>query len=84
LLAKIATDPRHRDMTVFYEAERDAPAFADWRMAYISPSPADMARWIGQPGTASPADLRTAIERRSDLLPRALAAMVEALTDWSA
>jgi hypothetical protein len=81
LLTKIATDPRHRDMTVFYEAEHDAPAFADWRMAYISPSSADMARWIGQPGTASPADLRTAIERRSDVLPHALAAMVEALTD---
>jgi hypothetical protein len=53
LMASIASDARHTALKVFYEAEITQRTFADWRMAYLDCTPAQMAVWAGLPGTTS-------------------------------
>jgi len=80
LLAKIASDQRHHDMKVFYRAEQAERAFGDWRMAYISPDPAEMSRWTGLRDMTTLVELRDEIERQPDRVPGILIAIVETLS----
>jgi len=53
LMAHIAADVRHETVTVLQEAEIAAPVFRDWRMAYVSATPEQVAKWAGLPGTTA-------------------------------
>ena len=53
LMARIAADVRHETVTVLKEAEVAAPIFSDWRMAYVSATPEQVAQWAGLPGTTA-------------------------------
>jgi hypothetical protein len=53
LMARIAADVRHETVTVLQEAEIAAPVFSDWRMAYVSATPEQVAKWAGLPGTTA-------------------------------
>ena len=56
LMRSIASDSRHTNVKVFYEAEVDRPIFTSWRMAYLSATPQQMAAWAGLEGTATSID----------------------------
>jgi hypothetical protein len=56
LMRSIASDSRHTNVKVFYEAEVDRPIFTSWRMAYLSATPQQMAVWAGLEGTATSID----------------------------
>jgi len=57
LMARIVADVRHETVTVLKEAEVAAPTFRDWRMAYVSATPAQVAQWAGLPGTTAVPDI---------------------------
>lgn len=51
LMQKIAKDFRHETVTVLQEGEIAAAAFSEWKMAYVSATPEQVARWAGLSGT---------------------------------
>ncbi len=53
LMARIAADVRHEAVTVLKETEKAAPVFSDWKMAYVSATPEQVAQWAGLPGTTA-------------------------------
>ncbi len=57
LMAAIALDVRHETVTILKEAEIPAPIFSDWRMAYVSATPEQVAQWAGLPGTTAIPDI---------------------------
>jgi hypothetical protein len=79
LVARIARDPRNRGLKVFYRGEIDACTFESWHMAYLSPSAAQMADWVGLEGTVTIDRLLAHLRQFPDLVPRVLLSIVEAL-----
>jgi hypothetical protein len=53
LMGKIAKDVRHETVTVLRETEQSAPVFGDWKMAYVSATAEQMAKWAGLSQTAT-------------------------------
>ena len=47
LMARIHKDVRHENVTVLREGDVPAPLFSSWKMAYVSATPAEVARWAG-------------------------------------
>jgi len=79
LMARIAKDLRHETVTVLKEADIPAAVFNDWKMAYVSATPAQVAQWIGLSGaTAIPeilTDLRQDPHRTARLAEGILAVL---------
>jgi hypothetical protein len=53
LMAGIAADSRHAEVTVFSEIALDAPMFSSWRMAHVGAGVEQLSAWAELPGTAS-------------------------------
>ena len=53
LMQTISSDPRHSNVKVFREKEVEQRTFASWRMAYVTPSPKELATWAGLDGAAT-------------------------------
>ena len=51
LMQKISKDFRHETISVLHEGEIAAAAFSEWKMAYVSATPEQIARWAGLSGT---------------------------------
>ena len=64
LMRSLASDSRHTDLKVFHEAEVAEPTFASWRMAYVSPTPQQMAAWAGLEGAATIEAILAEIHRK--------------------
>ncbi len=47
LMATISRDLRHEMVTVLQSGDIRSRAFADWRMAYVSATPDQVAQWVG-------------------------------------
>jgi Sensors of blue-light using FAD len=47
LMAKIQQDVRHERVSVLRESEVPMAAFSSWKMAYVSASPQQVAKWVG-------------------------------------
>ena len=47
LMAKIRRDVRHDSVIVLREGEVPAAIFGSWKMAYVSATPQQVARWAG-------------------------------------
>ena len=47
LMTKIRRDLRHERVTVLREGEVPLATFGDWKMAYVSATPQQVARWAG-------------------------------------
>jgi hypothetical protein len=63
LVTSIAKDTRHSSFQVFHEAEIDSPMFNSWKMAYLNPTPGEVAVWLGMEGTATVQELLAGIHR---------------------
>lgn len=51
LMERISRDLRHETVSVLQASEISTPAFSDWKMAYVSATPEQVARWAGLSGT---------------------------------
>ena len=51
LMQKISKDFRHETISVLHEGEIEAAAFSEWKMAYVSATPEQVARWAGLSST---------------------------------
>lgn len=47
LMATIRKDVRHENVIVLREGEVPSAQFSSWKMAYVSATPAEVARWAG-------------------------------------
>ena len=47
LMQRIAGDVRHETVTVLQEGEITSAAFSDWKMAFVSATPQQVAEWAG-------------------------------------
>lgn len=81
LVSSIARDSRHSSLQVFHEAEIAQPLFSTWRMAFVSPTPDQVAAWAGHEGTASIqtilADMQATPGRASQVVRGILGAIAE-------
>lgn len=79
LMARIAKDLRHETVTVLKEGPVLLAAFSDWKMAYVSATPEQVAQWAGLSGkTAVPeilTDIRQDPQRTTQLVESILAAL---------
>ena len=57
LMKKISRDVRHGTVTVLKQGEIPAPTFSDWRMAYLSATAEQVAKWAGLSGTTAVPDI---------------------------
>ena len=53
LLEKISKDRRHKDVQVVYKTGIERRTFNAWLMAYVSPSPKELATWAGLSNTTT-------------------------------
>ena len=47
LMQRIAGDVRHETVTILQEGDMSSAAFPDWKMAFVSATPAQVAEWAG-------------------------------------
>ncbi len=52
LMARIAGDVRHETVTILKQGTIPAAIFNDWKMAYVSATAEQIARWAGLSGTS--------------------------------
>ena len=64
---------------MFHLAEIEDRLFDDWRMAYLAPDVADMARWTGLEGATAVGDVLETLHREPGRVPRVLVHIVEAI-----
>ena len=57
LMARITKDVRHETVTVLKQGEITASVFSDWRMAYVSATAEQVAKWAGLSGTSAVHDI---------------------------
>jgi hypothetical protein len=79
LMASIAKDTRHTSVKVFHEAEIEERAFANWRMAFLNATPAQMAIWAELPGTASIESILANLDRAPHRAARVAGNLLKAL-----
>ena len=64
LMEKISRDVRHETVTVLKQGEIPAAIFRDWKMAYVSATSEQIAKWAGLSGTTAIPDILS--DMRSD------------------
>lgn len=47
LMQRIKKDLRHETVVILQSGQMDSAAFSDWRMAYVSATPEQVAQWAG-------------------------------------
>ena len=63
LMAKISRDVRHDTVTVLQEGEIPSAIFTDWKMAYVSATSEQVAKWAGLSGTTEIPEILTDIRQ---------------------
>ena len=72
LLEKISKDLRHYDVKVVYKAVIEKRTFNAWQMAYVSPSPKELATWAGLSNTTTLETTLKALESEPSRFPSVL------------
>jgi hypothetical protein len=79
LMERIERDPRHHGVKVFLEQETDARAFAEWSMASLSPSAAEVSRWAELEGATTIGNVLSSLEKEPGRLPGMVVNILKAL-----
>lgn len=79
LMGSIAKDTRHSALKVVHEAEVDPPMFSTWKMAYLTPTPGEVAGWLGLQGTASLEQILAEVHQSPSQAPRVAEGILSAL-----
>lgn len=80
LMGRIAKDTRHTALKVVHEAEVDPPMFHGWKMAYLTPTPGEVAAWLGLEGAASLEALLAEVHQAPTKAPRVAQGILNALS----
>ena len=81
LLEKISKDRRHKDVKVVYKTGIERRTFNAWQMAYVSPSPKELATWAGLSNTTTlEATLKT-LESEPNRFPAVLSKLLLAIPE---
>ena len=76
LLEKISKDRRHKDVKVVYKTSIENRTFNSWQMAYISPSPRELATWAGLKNTTTLESTFETLEREPNRFPSVLSKLL--------
>ncbi len=79
LLEKISKDLRHNDVKVVYKAVIEKRTFNAWQMAYVSPSPKELATWAGLSNTTTLETTLKALESEPSRFPSVLSKLLLAI-----
>ena len=79
LLEKISKDLRHNDVKVVYKAVIEKRTFNAWQMAYVSPSPKELATWAGLSDTTTLETTLNALESEPSRFPSVLSKLLLAI-----
>ena len=79
LMQRIAADPRHTDLKVFFEAEVEARLFEAWAMAHVDAGPEQLAGWLRHAGATSIAQVAESVSREGTQAARLLGGILEAI-----
>lgn len=79
LMQSIKADTRHSQVTVFYEADVDSPAFSSFSMAYLAPSTEELKAWLGFEGTETVDEILDHIHHDPQNVPQFLINILEIL-----
>lgn len=79
LMTRIAADSRHASLKIVHEAEVETPMFSTWRMAYLTPTPGELADWLGLAGAASLEQILAEVHQASAGGPRVAEGILNAL-----
>jgi hypothetical protein len=81
LFEKISRDRRHKDVKVVYKASIDRRTFDAWQMAYISPSPKELAAWAGLINTTTLESTLKTLESEPNRFPSVLSKLLLAIPE---
>jgi len=76
LLEKISQDHRHTDVKVVYKTIIEKRTFNSWQMAYVSPSPKELATWAGLKNTTTLESTFETLEREPNRFPLVLSRLL--------
>ena len=76
LLEKISKDCRHEDVKVVYKTSIENRTFNSWQMAYVSPSPKELATWAGLKNTTTLESTFETLEREPNRFPSVLSKLL--------
>ena len=79
LLDKISKDRRHKNLNVVYKANIEQRTFASWQMAYVSPSPKELAAWAGLKNTTTLETTFATIQSEPNRFPALLRELLNAI-----
>ena len=80
LMERIARDPRHHSVKVFFEAEAGERTFGSWRMAFVDATPEQLALWAGLPGATGIERIVEDVDRSPHRLAQVIRGIVKALS----
>ena len=81
LLEKISKDLRHTDVKVVYKAGIERRTFNAWQMAYVSPSPKELATWAGLSNTTTVESTLKTLESEPNRFPSVLSKLLLAIPE---
>ena len=81
LLEKISKDRRHKDVKVVYKTVIVRRTFNAWQMAYVSPSPKELATWAGLSNTTTLESTLKTLEIERNNFPSVLSKLLLAIPE---
>ena len=81
LLEKISKDRRHKDVKVVYKTGIERRTFNAWQMAYVSPSPEELATWAGLSNTTTLESTLNTLESEPNRFPSVLSKLLLAIPE---
>ncbi len=81
LLEKISKDRRHKDVQVVYKTGIERRTFNAWLMAYVSPSPKELATWAGLSNTTTLDSTLKTLEGEPNRFPSMLSKLLLAIPE---
>ena len=81
LFEKICRDRRHKDVKVVYKTGIERRTFDAWQMAYISPSPKELAAWAGLINTTTLESTLKTLESEPNRFPSVLSKLLLAIPE---
>ena len=80
LMARISKDVRHETVTVLKQGEISCAIFSDWKMAYVSATPQQVAEWAGLSGTIAIPEILTDMRQDPQRTAQLAAGILSVLT----
>jgi len=81
ILEKISNDRRHKDINILYKTTIEQRTFPTWQMAYLSPSPKELAAWAGLRNTTTLETTLATLEREPNRVPSVLLKLLQAIPE---